>query len=75
MSTTSAKSCRRLLYNGGELFVNRMGSTWYVDVFSLGSEPGDDPVYHASYPTFAEAMADADLWVPWPEDGLDPAGY
>lgn len=68
MTTTqnTSKSYRKQLYNGGELFINKLGSLYVVDVFGLDSELTDDPVYHACYATFDEAMDDAELWKEWP---------
>lgn len=64
--TTTHKSYRKQLLNGGELFINKMGSLFTVDVWDLDSAPGAEPVYHACYGGWDEAMADADLWAAWP---------
>ncbi len=69
--TARKNNHHRMLYGGGELFVNRMGTSWMVDVFEMGSEPGDDPIYHACYGSEAEALEDAGMWRTWePSDEL-----
>jgi hypothetical protein len=60
---------RRLLYNGGELFVNRLGSVWSVDVWDADAPKGSEPVYHAAYDNETDALADAESWKPWPNGG------
>lgn len=63
----SARKYHKLLSEGGELFVNRMGALWTVDVFPAEWVPSDgDPIYHAAYDNEAAALADAELWAPWP---------
>lgn len=59
-------SARKILDQGGDAFVNRCGSIYTVDVFSWDSDMTDDPVYHAAYGTWDEAMADFDSWKAWP---------
>lgn len=56
------------LAGGGDLYVNRMGSLWTVDVFELGSDVTDDPIYHQSHLTMEAAMVDARSWRRWAED-------
>lgn len=70
--THEPKSYKFRLYNGGELFVNKLGSSgWSVDVWDLDTEPTNDPTYHAWYGSREEALADAESWRKWPEDGLE----
>ena len=59
-------SHRRRLYNGSMLYVNRSGQHVYVDIFAGDSVVGDDPVYHACYTSWEEAMEDALSWREWP---------
>lgn len=66
-SMANTKSYRKLLDNGGELFVNKMDSHYSVDVFAWDYQSGDEPIYHAFYDNEADAMADAESWKPWPE--------
>ena len=61
-------STRKLLYNGGELFINRTGSLYTVDVFDADAQVTDEPVYHASYQSSADADADAASWKAFDED-------
>ena len=61
------KGYRKLLDNGGELFVNQLGKLYHVDVFAHDWERGQDPVYHATYGTMEDAMQDAESWKAWPE--------
>jgi hypothetical protein len=66
----------KLLYDGSELWINRVGRLhlWTVDIFPSFHEDGSpvlvgepvEPSYHAAYQTEAEALADADSWAPWP---------
>lgn len=60
--STKTHSHKFELRNGGQLYVNRIGAGWTVDMFDYGWEEGTDPTYHAWYGTEAEALEDAELW-------------
>ena len=49
------KSQRKLLYNGGEAFLNSIGDAFDIDVFD------------ADYDNFGDAMSDFESWKPWPK--------
>ena len=60
-----AKGFKKVLYNGGELFVNQRGNWWDIDVFDADWEVGQDPIYHATYSTKEAAENDAASWKEW----------
>jgi hypothetical protein len=61
------KSQRKLLYNGGEAFLNPIGDAFDIDVFDADYEKGDEPTYHKHYDNFGDAMSDFESWKPWPK--------
>ena len=52
------KSQRKLLYNGGEAFLNPIGDAFDIDIFDADYEKGDELTYHKHYDNFGDAMSD-----------------
>lgn len=67
-TTINHKPTRKLLDQGGEVFINKMGKRWTIDVWAAEQKVTDDPIYHQFYADELDARADFDSWVAWPED-------
>ena len=68
---------RKLLYDGAELFMNRQGDLWVIDIFPalwpdhspvLRGGPYPTPSYHAVYDNEYDAMQDFVMWREWPDE-------
>ncbi len=66
---------RKLLNEGSELYLNRCGGLWVVDIFPTFRKDGTpylvdecpEPTYHAAYDSLTAAWADVQSWRGWEE--------
>jgi hypothetical protein len=58
---------RKLLDGGGEVFINKSGKHWSVDMWDADAEWSMEPTYHAWYDNEDDARADFDSWKAWPK--------